>query len=225
METERYMSYLAGHLGGLGRRVAERREKLGLTRGQLAERAGVDEAYVGYLEEQSETSVREAAARLAPALDTTAAHLLGEAPPGEGGAAAGAHLDELDESECLRLLSPGGVGRIAYNGRYGPTVLPVNYRVSRGAVVFRTTAGGAMEADLRTGLEGVEYMVAFEVDRIEEDTRTGWSVLVQGSLHHVTDEELAEAQGSGVSPWAGGDRRQYLRIAPARMTGRRISAD
>ncbi|WP_101785316.1 helix-turn-helix domain-containing protein [Nonomuraea indica] len=220
------MSYLAGHLGGFGRRVAERREKLGLTRGQLAERAGVEEAYVGYLEEQSESAVREAATRLASALDTTTAHLLGEAPSGdEGGAAAGTHLDELDEEECLRLLSPGGVGRIAYNGRYGPTVLPVNYRVARGAVVFRTTAGGAMEADLRTGLEGVEYLVAFEVDRIEEDTRTGWSVLVQGSLHHVTDEELAEAQASGVSPWAGGDRRQYLRIAPARMTGRRISAD
>ncbi|MFG3436448.1 helix-turn-helix domain-containing protein [Nonomuraea sp. NPDC047897] len=217
------MSDLAGHLGAFGRRVAERREKLGLTRGQLAERAGVDEAYVGYLEEQSESAVREAAARLAPALDTTAAQLLGEAPSGEGGAAAGAHLGELDEDECVRLISPGGVGRIAYNGRYGPTVLPVNYRMAGGAIVLRTTAGGSMEADLRTGLEGVEYMVAFEVDRLDEGTRTGWSVLVQGSLHHVTDEELAEAQASGVDPWAGGDRRQYLRIAPARLTGRRIT--
>jgi hypothetical protein len=32
----------------------------------------------------------------------------------------------LDETECQRLISPGGIGRIAYNGRYDRTVLPVN---------------------------------------------------------------------------------------------------
>lgn len=136
----------------------------------------------------------------------------------------GRRFEELDEAECLRLISPGGIGRIAYQGRYGLTVLPVNYRTAGGAIVFRTTLGGSMESDLRTGLEGVEYMVAFEVDRLDEATRTGWSVLVQGSLHHVTDEELAEARATGVEPWAGGDRRQYLRVTPSRLTGRRISA-
>ncbi len=210
-------------LGGLGRRIAGRREALGLTREELAQRAGVAEAYLGHLEDQSESTLREAAAKLAQALDTTVAELLGEAPSGAGGAAPGAELAELDEGEALGLIAPGGVGRIAYEGRFGPTVLPVNYRVAGGAIVFRTTLGGSTDADLRTGLAGVEYKVAFEVDRIEEDTRTGWSVLVQGALHHVTDEELAEARATGVEPWAGGDRRQYLRITPSRVTGRRIA--
>ena len=37
-------------------------------------------------------------------------------------------IEELDEAESLRLISAGGVGRIAYMSRFGPAVLPVNYR-------------------------------------------------------------------------------------------------
>ena len=37
-------------------------------------------------------------------------------------------IEELDEAESLRLISAGGVGRIAYLSRFGPAVLPVNYR-------------------------------------------------------------------------------------------------
>jgi hypothetical protein len=36
-------------------------------------------------------------------------------------------ITELDEAECLKLISPGGIGRIAYSSRSGPAVLPVNY--------------------------------------------------------------------------------------------------
>jgi nitroimidazol reductase NimA-like FMN-containing flavoprotein (pyridoxamine 5'-phosphate oxidase superfamily) len=135
-------------------------------------------------------------------------------------------LVELDEGECLRLLAPGGVGRLGFTGRFGLTVLPVNYRLLDGAVIFRTMAGGTTEQDLRTGVQGACYEVAFEVDHIEETARIGWSVLVRGSLHHITaDDERAAAAATGVEPWAGGDRQQYLRIAPARITGRRIVTD
>ena len=48
-------------------------------------------------------------------------------------------LEHLDEAECLRLISPGGIGRIVYMGRYGLTVLPVNYTLYRGAIMFRTS--------------------------------------------------------------------------------------
>ncbi len=58
----------------------------------------------------------------------------------------------LDEEQCLDLISPGGIGRIAYTSRYGPTVLPVNYSVRNGAIVFRTAANGPLDDDLRTGI-------------------------------------------------------------------------
>jgi hypothetical protein len=33
-------------------------------------------------------------------------------------------IEELDETESLRLISTGGIGRIAYQSRFGPAVLP-----------------------------------------------------------------------------------------------------
>ncbi|GAA2834232.1 helix-turn-helix domain-containing protein [Nonomuraea rubra] len=208
----------------LGRRIAQRRDELGLTREDLAARTGIDAGYVAYLEDGP--SIREAITRLAAALDTTVEGLLGEVtetPSGAGPASPHPTLVTLSESDCLRLLEPGGVGRIAFEGRFGPTVLPVNFRLSDGAIVFRTEPGGTTDQDLRTGMRDVEYKVAFEVDRIEELTRGGWSVLAQGSLHHVTEEdERAAAAATGVEPWAGGERQQYLKIIPTRLTGRRI---
>ncbi|MEV0168818.1 helix-turn-helix domain-containing protein [Nonomuraea fuscirosea] len=96
------------------------------------------------------------------------------------------------------------------------------YQVHDGAIVFRTAHGGPMGQDLRTGVEGVEIEIGFQVDRIDEARREGWSVLVQGPAHHVPDDEAATVSGADVTPWAGGDRHLYIRIAPHQITGRRI---
>ncbi|MFI7445994.1 pyridoxamine 5'-phosphate oxidase family protein [Nonomuraea sp. NPDC049714] len=211
--------------GDLGRRIAYHRERLGLTRDQVAERAAVSPGYVEYLEESIGSPSTDAVARLAGALETTVDELLGGAvdrPPGRGPAAAAPVLEKLDEQECLRLIAPGGIGRVAFNGSHGPTVLPVNFKLHEGAILFRTAVGGPMDQDLRTGVQGVEIKVGFEVDRIDEAQRDGWSVLVQGPAHHVSPEEAAALTGSDVSPWAGGDRRLYVRIIPSQITGRRI---
>src|SRR5215472_10284966 len=101
-------------------------------------------------------------------------------------------LEELDEAECLRLIGQGGIGRLAYSGRYGPTVLPVNYRLYEGTIVFRTAQDSPTDEDLRTGIADSEYKVAFEIDDINLVAREGWSVLIQGPLHHVdSDTERA----------------------------------
>jgi nitroimidazol reductase NimA-like FMN-containing flavoprotein (pyridoxamine 5'-phosphate oxidase superfamily) len=132
-------------------------------------------------------------------------------------------LEKLDEAECLRLISPGGVGRIAFVGSYDLTVLPVNYRLVNGAILFRTAAGGLTEEDLRPGIAGGEYRVAFEVDHLDDATREGWSVLVRGPAHHLDADDEQEAAGrAGVEPWAPGERNHYIRITPARITGRWI---
>jgi nitroimidazol reductase NimA-like FMN-containing flavoprotein (pyridoxamine 5'-phosphate oxidase superfamily) len=132
-------------------------------------------------------------------------------------------LEELEEAECLRLITPGGIGRIAYSGRYGPTVLPVNYKLYQGTIVFRTAQDSPTDEDLRTGIAHAEYKVAFEIDDIDSAAREGWSVLVQGPVHHVeSDAERASVLEAGVETWPGGDRELFLRIVPSRITGRRI---
>lgn len=132
-------------------------------------------------------------------------------------------LETLDEAACLRLISGGGIGRIAYAGRYGVTILPVNYQLYEGTIVFRTAQDSPLDEDLRTGIANAEYRVAFEIDDFDLAAREGWSVLVQGSAHHVDSEaERATISEAGVEPWPGGKREHFLRITPAWMSGRRI---
>ena len=116
-------------------------------------------------------------------------------------------MERLDKAECLRLISPGGIGRIAYSGRSGVTVLPVSYKWYQGTIVFRTAQDSPLDEDLRTGIAGAEYKVAFEVDDVDLEAREGWSVLIQGSAHHVdTESERASVLEAGVEPWPDGER-------------------
>lgn len=134
-----------------------------------------------------------------------------------------AMLEILDEAECRRLIEPGGIGRLVFAGSYDLTVLPVNYKMHEGAILFRTAEAGTTEEDLRTGISHAEFRVAFEVDQFDMQAREGWSVLIQGPAHHLDSAaERAEAETLGIEPWASGEREHFIRITPARITGRRI---
>ena len=132
-------------------------------------------------------------------------------------------VDVLDKAECLRLIAGGGVGRIGYSSRFGPVVLPVNYELYEGTIVFRTGLHSAMGEDLRTGIADAEYKVAFEIDQIKLAMQEGWSVLIQGAAHFVDSEaERTSVARLGVQSWAAGPKEQFIRIMPTRITGRRI---
>jgi nitroimidazol reductase NimA-like FMN-containing flavoprotein (pyridoxamine 5'-phosphate oxidase superfamily) len=132
-------------------------------------------------------------------------------------------MEDLPEDECLRLIAPGGIGRIAFQGRFGPAVLPVNYRLHEGAIVFRTARHSPLDEDLQTGIMNAHYVVAFEIDDIDNAARTGWSVLIQGPAHRIeSGAERASAERAGVEPWPAGERELFVQISPSRVTGRRI---
>ncbi|MBO3752186.1 pyridoxamine 5'-phosphate oxidase family protein [Streptosporangiaceae bacterium NEAU-GS5] len=213
--------------GDLARRVAHHRDRLGLSRQELARRAGIAEGYVSDLEEQAWPIRAETLMAIASALQTTVDDLLGGAAdraPGQGPAMARPTLEVLSSEDCWKLIGSGGVGRVAFTGLRGQTVLPVNYRVHDGVVVFRTRRGGQMEEDLRTGMKDVDRGIAFEVDRIDEAVRGGWSVLLRGPAHLVTDDAFVPVSADDVQPWAGGERDLYIQITPHEITGRRIHA-
>ncbi|WP_329521705.1 pyridoxamine 5'-phosphate oxidase family protein [Spirillospora sp. NBC_01491] len=140
---------------------------------------------------------------------------------GTGSAPGRSALRELDREECLRLIAPGGVGRVAFDDGEGPTVIPVNYVLDGEAVVFRTSLGGRLNWSLTTGLVGAEVRIAFEVDRIDDAEHEGWSVLLRGGAHHLSDDETA----AEVVPWPGGEREARVRLTPGEITGRRLYRD
>src|SRR5262249_39798716 len=132
-------------------------------------------------------------------------------------------VELLDEAECQRLIAAGDVGRIGYTGRFGPTILPVNYALHEGTIGFRTGQQSPLGEDRRTGIEHAESKVAFEIDDTSPATHEGWSILIQGSAHLVDSEaERASVVQSGPEPWAGGEKELFVRVLPTRITGRRI---
>lgn len=203
-----------------GRRLAARREDLGLTPEDVAERAGAATTYIQYLEERPAAPDAATLRRIAAALETTVDELAGgtvDQPPGRGTAMRDAGLAELDEAECRNLMSTHGVGRIGVLTPDGPAVVPVNYQTIDGEIAFRTALGTVPA--FAAGSE-----VAFEVDHIDDVFSQGWSVLAVGTARAVTEEPMVrrlEAEAP-TSPWAGGQRDLWLAITPSRITGRRI---
>lgn len=129
-------------------------------------------------------------------------------------------IQSLSSEECLQLLSTGSVGRIAVTRDALPVILPVNYAVDGGSILIRTTEGAILRAARAGGA-----VVAFEVDNLDERTMTGWSVLVTGTLREVTAvSAVLRAEQLPLVPWAGGERRHFVRITPGLLSGRRILA-
>ena len=210
----------AARPGDLGRRVAHRRRELGLSREEVARRAGVAAGYLDYLEHSPAVAIpRGSLIRLADALETTVKALRGgrvDRPPGPGRAGPHPQLDELTHEECEAHLAGGGVGRLVFLTAGVPVALPVNFRYFDGDIVFRTRADGALAAAAGT-------IVSFEVDRIDEAMSEGWSVLVSGHAHLVDDpDELEQIAALGIEPWPGGHRETVIRIEAAELSGRRI---
>jgi nitroimidazol reductase NimA-like FMN-containing flavoprotein (pyridoxamine 5'-phosphate oxidase superfamily) len=206
--------------GDFARRVAHRRQELGLTCAEVARRAEMDPGYLDYLEHSSIGNMPPGPLmRLAAALETTADSLSGgtmDRPPGPGRAGPYPRLDSLSREQCEAHLAGGGVGRLVFLAEGGPLALPVNFRFAEGDVVFRTSATGALAA-------AVGETVSFEVDHIDEAMSEGWSVLITGRARLVNDRaELQQLARLGIEPWPGGKRDAVIRIEAAEISGRRI---
>jgi nitroimidazol reductase NimA-like FMN-containing flavoprotein (pyridoxamine 5'-phosphate oxidase superfamily) len=131
--------------------------------------------------------------------------------------AHGRNLRALGPEECLALLEPGGVGRVGLMSPEGIVMLPVNYAIVAKTVVLRTAPDTLLAAH-------ASEQVSFEADSLDEAAREGWSVLVQGHARKIASEREVQRleQEAGLEPWASGARDVWVRITPARITGRRI---
>ena len=113
---------------------------------------------------------------------------------------------ELSENECIKLLAEQTVGRIGFMTSDGPQILPVSYQYRFGSVIFRTSPAGAL-----AGL-AQRTSVAFEVDKVDERGRSGWSVLVLGFAEAMVHNYLlASTWETSLVPWADGTRTLFHR--------------
>jgi nitroimidazol reductase NimA-like FMN-containing flavoprotein (pyridoxamine 5'-phosphate oxidase superfamily) len=130
-----------------------------------------------------------------------------------------AELQVLTTDECYRLLATQQIGRLGVNAEHYPLIFPVNYALERDVIVMRMAPG--------TKLAAADHAnVAFEVDEIDQRTRSGWSVLVRGLAEEVTPAHRAElitrTQDTGLTSWAPGEHGHWVRLIPHAISGRRI---
>ena len=129
-----------------------------------------------------------------------------------------AYLEEIPYQDCLQLLRVMPVGRISVVVETYPVVLPINYRLVETSslvwIAIRTRAGNVIDQ--------APINAAFEIDGIESAERQGWSVLVQGTLHHVDPEAADFRERFDPHPWLGEALDSWMAIEPFSITGRRL---
>jgi nitroimidazol reductase NimA-like FMN-containing flavoprotein (pyridoxamine 5'-phosphate oxidase superfamily) len=139
----------------------------------------------------------------------------------EGEPVPGAEMLELTREECLELLARHRFGRLAVIGTGdAPVIRPVNYvfDTASQAVVFRTAQGSKLHALLQAAT------AAFEIDEIDEATRTGWSVIITGVAEEVTrPTDRDRLAGLGLEPWVPGPKPHWMQVRAWAVAGRRIT--
>jgi nitroimidazol reductase NimA-like FMN-containing flavoprotein (pyridoxamine 5'-phosphate oxidase superfamily) len=127
---------------------------------------------------------------------------------------------EIPPVRCAELLATHSVGRVAWNTPDGPQILPVSYAVHDKNIVFRTSPYGVLSQLIQRS------PVAFEIDQLDPETHTGWSIQVQGQAEAVQEPaELVHLWTlDDPRPWAPGIRNVFISITARIISGRAISA-
>lgn len=133
---------------------------------------------------------------------------------------AKSNVEVLTREECLELLATRPVGRVGVISGLHPVIFPVNYILDGDAIVFRTDAGLKLQ-------HAAGQPVAFEVDDIDIENQSGWSVHVWGKASEIGDGNTSafrsRVHNLALVPWASGDKAHWLRITPAAIEGRKVT--
>ncbi|MDR1767365.1 MAG: pyridoxamine 5'-phosphate oxidase family protein [Propionibacteriaceae bacterium] len=122
-------------------------------------------------------------------------------------------FEALGDDECRSLLRQGAVGRVVWSAGDGLEALPVCYRMSGQDIFF------AADPESVLGELARPTAVAFQIDDIDVDTQTGWSVLVRGRARRWDGADASAPP----RPWAPGERPLVVVVEPQTYTGRVVA--
>ncbi|TLQ48485.1 pyridoxamine 5'-phosphate oxidase family protein [Streptomyces marianii] len=133
-------------------------------------------------------------------------------------------MTRLDRVEALGLLGTVSLGRIVFTERALPAVRPVNHLMDGEDIIVQLHEGGTL-ASIVAPTDEAGVVVAYEADVIDPDTHLGWSVVVTGYAHRVTDDEELARYAARLRPWVVHPvMNAALRIRPDLVTGSRLTA-
>jgi hypothetical protein len=127
-------------------------------------------------------------------------------------------MTPLTTAEALRLLAEVPLGRVVFSHEALPAVRLVNHVIADGHIVIRAHSGAAV-----LGTAGADGVLAYEADRIDDRTRTGWSVIVTGTASLVHEPDQLARYESLLRPWIDAEMGHVVRIRPDIVTGYRLT--
>lgn len=131
-------------------------------------------------------------------------------------------IRSLPEEECLALLGAAAVGRVGFVSGEGVEIIPVGYRLGLGPRLFVMTQPWGILGQLAE----CGARCSFEVDHHGSTSRSGWSVLMRGTLSRLDRSgtaAYAELTRS-LSAWPGYPDARPVQFVPASYAGRSVQA-
>ncbi|WP_066640204.1 pyridoxamine 5'-phosphate oxidase family protein [Serinicoccus hydrothermalis] len=122
----------------------------------------------------------------------------------------------LSEQECWSLLADQELGRLAYHLTDEVHITPVNYAVDHGRLIFRTAEGSKLLGVV------MDSDVAFEIDQVDDDAETAWSVVARGTAELLEGPEAREVANLRLRPWIGDEKVNVVAITVTEVSGRRF---
>jgi uncharacterized protein len=128
-------------------------------------------------------------------------------------------LSPIAPAECLSLMATRPVGRLAFTRSALPDIIPVNFVLHERTVLIR------LDEDSSVARAVQDAVVAFEVDDLDVEDRSGWSVTVIGPARRWSGAGTgASGEVAGLRSWAAGARNLVMAIGTERVSGRRLRA-
>lgn len=129
-------------------------------------------------------------------------------------AVAPRRMGQVGRAEALRLLGSVSLGRIVFTHQALPAVRPVNHLMDGEDIIVQLHDGATL-ASIVAPTQATGVVVAYEADVIDPETHIGWSVVVTGYAHRVTDEGGTRALRRPTAPVGGTPRHEYRVAYPA----------
>lgn len=121
----------------------------------------------------------------------------------------------ISYGECRELLRGEQVGRLVVVVEGRPDIFPVNYGMDGDGILFRSNNGRKLAGALLGE-------VTFEVDRVDVESRSGWSVVIHGRAEDVSHFDGPSLRAKADTSWTG-PKDALIRIRSESTTGRRLT--
>lgn len=121
-------------------------------------------------------------------------------------------VEEMTVEDCWEMLQAHEFARLAFH--LGPEVhlVPINYVVDHGGLVFRTAPGNKLAGVL------MNPDVVLEVDEVDEHLAR--SVVVRGLARRLDVDQQQRGRAVPLGPWVTAPKHDVVEIVPNEITGR-----